>query len=135
VIPLLGASALLVDDAHGLGNVWYMLPHFIIYPLCCQATLIMPNPHGFCCPVADSNTGTLGPDVDMYSRHVDCISIWDDGFRQPEGITLYCRFSMVVNDSISKMYFSLWESPEVSERMWSVNLEASISAEYQTVRG
>jgi len=37
--------------------------------------------------------------------------------------------------AISKMYFSLWKTPEVSERMWSVNLDASISEEYQTVGG
>jgi hypothetical protein len=36
---------------------------------------------------------------------------------------------------ISKMYFSRWEPPGVSERMWSVNLEASISGEYQTLGG
>jgi len=36
---------------------------------------------------------------------------------------------------ISKMYFSHWKPPGVSERMWSVNLEASISGEYQTVGG
>ncbi|MEA2207444.1 MAG: hypothetical protein QOE77_4220 [Blastocatellia bacterium] len=30
------------------------------------------------------------------------------------------------------MYFSHWEPPGVSERMWSVNLDASISGEYQT---
>jgi len=33
------------------------------------------------------------------------------------------------------MYFSLWKPPGVSERMWSVNLEASISGEYQTIGG
>ena len=36
---------------------------------------------------------------------------------------------------ISKMYFSHWKSPGVSERMWSVNLDASISGEYQTIGG
>jgi len=36
---------------------------------------------------------------------------------------------------INKIYCSLWEPPEVSERMWSVNLDASISGEYQTVGG
>jgi len=36
---------------------------------------------------------------------------------------------------ISKMYFSHWKPPEVSERMWSVNLDASISREYQTLKG
>jgi hypothetical protein len=34
---------------------------------------------------------------------------------------------------ISKMYFSLWMTPGVSERMWSVNIEVSISGEYQTL--
>jgi len=34
---------------------------------------------------------------------------------------------------ISKMYFSCWECPGVSKRMWSVNLEASISGEYETL--
>ena len=41
----------------------------------------------------------------------------------------------VVLHSISKMYFSHWKPPGVSERMWSVNLDASISAEYQTLGG
>jgi len=36
---------------------------------------------------------------------------------------------------ISKMYFSLREPPGVSERMWSVNLDASISGGYQTLGG
>jgi len=33
------------------------------------------------------------------------------------------------------MYFSHWKPPGVSERMWSVNLDASISGEYQTLEG
>ena len=36
---------------------------------------------------------------------------------------------------ISKMYFSHWKPPGGSERMCSVNLDASISGEYQTLRG
>jgi hypothetical protein len=36
---------------------------------------------------------------------------------------------------ISKMYFSHWKPPGESERMWSVNLDASISGEYQTLGG
>ena len=36
-------------------------------------------------------------------------------------------------EDISKMYFSHWKIPGVSERMWSVNLDASISGEYQTL--
>ena len=38
-------------------------------------------------------------------------------------------------DGMSKMYFSHWKPPGVSERMWSLNLEASISGEYQTLGG
>ena len=37
--------------------------------------------------------------------------------------------------NISKMYFSHWKTPGVSERMWSVILDASISGEYQTLGG
>ena len=36
---------------------------------------------------------------------------------------------------ISKMYFSHWEPPGVSERRRSVNLEVSISEENQTLGG
>ena len=77
-IPLLGAGALLVDDGHALGNLPDTLPDFIIYPLYCHATLILPNPGGFCCPLADSNTGVLGRDADLLSRHMDYISICKD---------------------------------------------------------
>jgi hypothetical protein len=37
--------------------------------------------------------------------------------------------------SISKMDFSHWEPPGVSVRMWSVNLEVSISGENKTIGG
>jgi len=33
---------------------------------------------------------------------------------------------------ISKMYFSQWKPPEVSERMWSENLDASIPESTRT---
>jgi hypothetical protein len=36
---------------------------------------------------------------------------------------------------ISKIDFSLWKPPGVSERMWSISLEALISGEYQTLQG
>jgi hypothetical protein len=42
---------------------------------------------------------------------------------------------MEMLENISKMYFSHWKAPGVSERMWSVNLDASISGEYQTLGG
>jgi hypothetical protein len=34
---------------------------------------------------------------------------------------------------ISIMYFSHWKPPGVSERMWSVKLDALISGEYRTL--
>ena len=37
--------------------------------------------------------------------------------------------------NISKMYFIHWKPPGVSGRMWSVNLDASISGEHQTLGG
>jgi hypothetical protein len=40
-----------------------------------------------------------------------------------------------VRFDISKMYFSQWEPPGVSERRQSVNLEASMSGENQTLGG
>ena len=33
------------------------------------------------------------------------------------------------------MYFSHWMPPGVSERMWSINLDALMSGEYQTIGG
>jgi hypothetical protein len=36
---------------------------------------------------------------------------------------------------ISKMDFSHWRPPGVLERMWSENLDASISGDYQTLGG
>jgi len=47
VIPLLRASALHISNGHKLVNLSDMLPCWIIYPLGCPATLILPNPHGF----------------------------------------------------------------------------------------
>ena len=48
-------------------------------------------------------------------------------------VQAYCIFFGQPN--ISKMYFSHWKTPGVSERMWSVILDASISGEYQTLGG
>ena len=45
------------------------------------------------------------------------------------------ELQFVNNSFISTMYFSHWEPPAVSERMWSAKLEASISGEYQTLGG
>jgi hypothetical protein len=74
-IPLFGAGTLRVDNFHGLGNRPDMLPHYIIYPLCCPATIITPNLHDSCYPLADSKNGVFGPDADLKSRHLDCLTI------------------------------------------------------------
>ena len=47
----------------------------------------------------------------------------------------HCCMGLNVVSFISKMYFSHWEPPGVSERRRSVNLEASISGENQTLGG
>jgi hypothetical protein len=39
------------------------------------------------------------------------------------------------SDIICKMTFGYWEPPGVSERTWSINLEASVSGENQTLGG
>jgi len=57
-------------------------------------------------------------------------------FTQKEVLDLiYHQFFFAANSSISKMEFSHWEPPGVSERMCSVNLDALISGECQTVGG
>jgi hypothetical protein len=38
------------------------------------------------------------------------------------------------NNHISKMNFRLWKPPGMSERIWSVNLDASMSGEYLTLK-
>jgi hypothetical protein len=77
-IPLLRAPTLLVADSHGLGNIPDLLPHFMFCPLCCQSTLNLANPHGFCCLLADYSTSFLGPDEDLDSGHLDCMRIGDN---------------------------------------------------------
>jgi len=61
------------------------------------------------------------------------------GRHPPVGMTASgvasCKSGKDDYTDISKMYFSHWKSPGVSERMWSVNLDESISGEYQTVGG
>jgi len=104
---LLGASALLVADAHRLGNLPDELPHLIIFPLCCLATLLLPNPNGMCSRLADSNYGVLGPDMVLSSWHRDCIGNCNDGVQQPDGSTLHIRFSTVVIDGVVNIEFSL----------------------------
>jgi len=46
-----------------------------------------------------------------------------------------CWWCVGKESHMSKMYFSHWKPPGVSERMWSVNLNASISGECQTLGG
>jgi len=51
-------------------------------------------------------------------------------------ITLFpSPWRLVMFHSISKIHFSQWKPQGVSKRMWSVNLDASISGEYRTLGG
>jgi len=76
------------------------------------------------------STPTLGDNryyilfIDDYTRYT---SIWLLPNKKAVTCTSACH--------ISKMYFSHWKPPGVSKRMWSVNLDASISGEYQTLGG
>jgi len=111
VIPLVRASTLFVAEAHGLGKCPDTLSHCSIYPLYCQATLLLPNRHSICCPLVDSNTWILGLDVDILSHHLDCSSIRNDWFRQSECISLHLMFRAVVNDWVVDIkYLLLWTS-------------------------
>jgi hypothetical protein len=50
--------------------------------------------------------------------------------------TLYLPYlSALLTLDISKMYFIHWKPPGVSERMWSVYLDASIAGEYESLEG
>jgi hypothetical protein len=64
-ILMLGAGALLLDDGLRLGDPPDTLPYFTMYSLCCQATLILPKPQAFGCPLTDSNASVLGLDLDL----------------------------------------------------------------------
>jgi hypothetical protein len=64
-IPLLGASVLVVAESYRLGNSPDMLPNLFIFLLRCQVTVSLPSPHGFCCPMENSNTGVHGSDSDL----------------------------------------------------------------------
>jgi len=107
MIPVHGAGAWLLADVHGLSNLWDVLPHCIISSLHCQSSLLLPNPLGFYCQLADYNTSDLSPKAGLLIKHLDCISICDDCFRQPEGITLHFRFPMVVNNRVVDFKCSL----------------------------
>lgn len=96
-IPVFRAGILHLDDAHRLVNLPDALCHFIILLLCCVATLILPNPHGICCTMADSNTSILSKDANLQSCHLGCGSICNDRLRQPEGITFQFEFPTAVN--------------------------------------
>jgi len=97
-IQLLRAGAFHVANAHGLGYGPDALDHFIIYPLCSQATLMMPNLHCVRCLLADSNHGIFSPEADLQYWYLDCIRLCNNWFQQPDDSTVHIRFSAVVND-------------------------------------
>jgi hypothetical protein len=43
------------------------------------------------------------------------------------------HFALIAHYIISKMYFSHRKPPDVSERMWSLDFDASSAGEYQTL--
>ena len=86
---LLRACPMLDADVNGPGNNPDARSQFIIYRLCCQPSLILSNPHDCRCPLADSNSGIMGPARNFMSRHLDCIIICNDLFGPPEGITVH----------------------------------------------
>jgi len=94
-IPLRRAGTFAIAYVHGLDSVTDMLPHFIMFPLGCEVTLHLWNPHGFCCLLADSNTSVRSPDFDILRQNMDYITNCDDWFWQPEDIRLYLRFRSV----------------------------------------
>jgi hypothetical protein len=99
-IPSLGASTCHPADAHGLRNRPDALCYYIIFPLCCQATIQLPTQE--CCGItlADFNRGVLSSDGDLQPAHLDSISICDNRIWHPEGIAVHSCFSIVVYDIV-----------------------------------
>jgi len=60
------------------------------------------------------------------------MNLWQEGMR-PRAVK--DRVCILYNEIISKINFSHWKTPGVSERIWSVNLDASILGKYQTPGG
>jgi len=64
----------------------------------------------------------------------DCDWANDSTDRKSQGGHVFLASNgSILWQSISKMYLSHWVTPGVSERRWRVNLDASISGEYQTI--
>jgi len=63
MILLLGAGSLPVLDTDGLGNLPDTFTEFIIFAVCCQATLLLPDTHGCGLRLADSITSIPGSNV------------------------------------------------------------------------
>jgi len=118
-ISLLRTEALHGADTHELGNHPDTLPHATIYPLCVQAAHILPNPLSDCYPLADSKSGILGPEADSYIRHLDCISICNYWFWQPQVITRQCWFRKRVNNWVVDIDW-LWLSTNITRDEYMV---------------
>jgi len=106
-IPLLETGSDPVSYRAGLGNLPDVLPWLVIIPFCCRATLLLPHPHGFCWLLAHSNTCIPSLEADMLTWHLDWITICNDRFQQPEGITTNLTFSTMVNDWVVDIECSL----------------------------
>lgn len=97
--PSYGVSTQLEVDGQWLGNLAETLPYLIIFPLCCWATLLLPNDPLFSYLSANSNCGMLSWMRNLLCQYRNSIRICDDGSPQPEGLTQHFRVSMVGNHS------------------------------------
>jgi len=102
----------------GVCCTWCML--YLVYACTrCQLMIIISNNPSFCQKHPGVPEGSDGS-----------VRTWNtlrENYRFPS------PSRRVALHSISKMYFSHWKPPGVSERMWSVHLDGSISGEYQTL--
>jgi hypothetical protein len=77
-LPLLGAGPKHAVDADRLRSLPDVLPHLIIFPLCCYASLLISNLNCLSCKLVQPHTGVLSPQEYLLNWHRDCISICDN---------------------------------------------------------
>jgi hypothetical protein len=119
-------SRLHIDDISAATKHWNQVPH----PLNPRAPIFLGSDvttflHKYQSLAAFTNTNPTSSDPIMMFPYY-CVEGSDvrdtvvmmHGYVQGD----WC----VLRTDISKMYFSYWKPPGMSERMWSVNLDASI---------
>jgi hypothetical protein len=105
------------------------------------------NAHHFLIPTifysADYHPLAISSSIEVISclpnqfMHEICSQVWATVYKlSAASHEIACQDrSKLGKIHISQMYFCHWKPSGVSERMWSVNLDASISGEYQTFGG